>query len=295
MSQASRPELKISAVLPAFNEESAVAEMVGGVSRMLADLAGEFEIIVVDDGSLDKTREAARAAGATVIRHCANKGYGRALMTGIEAAKHEWILTMDADDSYPVSEAAKLAEFIPDFDLVIGARGGFYFWGSPFHALLRWLYLRLASFVVGENLPDANSGLRLVRRSLTMGIGPVRCYGYSYSTTMTLSFLQEGRFVKFVPIRFQARKGKSKVKPVRDILRTLQLMTEVMIAYNPLKLFVALAIFPGTAFLAFLAAYFYTARAAWILCALVCLGMAALSFATGCFLDALRLWNSGPE
>jgi len=149
----------------------------------------------------------------------------------------------------------------------------------------------MASFVVGEAIPDANSGLRLFRRDLAMGIGPVRCFGYSYSTTMTLSFLHEGRFVKFTPIRFEARKGKSKVKPMRDILRTLQLMIEIMIAYNPLKLFVALAAFPALAGLAAAIAFFATWHAGWALCALIGFGAAGLGFAAGCLLDSFRLWN----
>ncbi|HVA65307.1 MAG TPA: glycosyltransferase family 2 protein [Elusimicrobiota bacterium] len=286
-----RRDIKVSAVLPALNEAAAVAGVVASVRDVLSALVEEFEVIVVDDGSSDGTGEAARQAGAIVLRHAANKGYGRALMSGIAAAKHDWILTIDADESYPVSEAAGLVKFAPDFDLIIGSRTGIHFWGSPFHALLRWLYLRMASFVVGEDIPDANSGLRLFRRQLAMGIGPVRCYGYSYSTTMTLSFLHEGRFVKFIPIKFQARKGKSKVKPIRDILRTLQLMLEIMIAYNPIKLFIALAALPALTGLAATIAFLATWRAGWALCALLGLGVAGLSFASGCLLDSLRLWN----
>ncbi|MDE2314435.1 MAG: glycosyltransferase family 2 protein [Elusimicrobia bacterium] len=286
-----RRDIKISAVLPALNEAASVAGVVASIRDVLSGLVDEFEIIVVDDGSDDGTGRAAAEAGATVLRHAANKGYGRALMSGIEAAKHDWILTIDADESYPVSEAANLIGFAPDFDLIIGSRTGIHFWGSPFHALLRWLYLRMAGFVVGEPIPDANSGLRLFRRRLALGIGPVRCFGYSYSTTMTLSFMHERRSVQFVPISFQARRGKSKVKPVRDILRTLQLMIEIMIAYNPLKLFVALALLPALAGLAASAAFFSTLRPDWALCALLGWSAAGVCFISGCLLDSLRLWN----
>jgi len=81
-----RRDIKISAVLPALNEAAAVAGVVASVREVLSGLVEEFEVIVVDDGSSDGTGEAARQAGATVLRHAANKGYGRALVSGIAAA-----------------------------------------------------------------------------------------------------------------------------------------------------------------------------------------------------------------
>lgn len=282
-------DLSVTAVLPAYNESGAIAEVVSGVRDALKGCAKTVEVLVVDDGSTDGTGEAARAAGAKVIRHPVNRGYGQALRTGIAAAKGDWILMTDADGSYPTSEIAKLFAHAPDFDLVIGARTGVHFWGSPWAALLRWIYLWVAGFIVGENVPDANSGLRLVRRSMLLSMGPVECLGFSYSTTMTLSFLQAGRFVKYVPIAFTARVGRSKVRKWRDMLRTLHLMTEVLIVYNPLKLFIVLT--GGFALLA--AGAFFLAVAggggAWlvfsafmILCGLMC-------FLFGCLLDALRM------
>ncbi|MDE1977292.1 MAG: glycosyltransferase family 2 protein, partial [Elusimicrobia bacterium] len=89
-----RRDIKISAVLPALNEAASVAGVVASIRDVLSGLVDEFEIIVVDDGSDDGTGRAAAEAGATVLRHAANKGYGRALMSGIEAAKHDWILTI---------------------------------------------------------------------------------------------------------------------------------------------------------------------------------------------------------
>jgi polyisoprenyl-phosphate glycosyltransferase len=224
------------------------------------------------------------------VRHPANGGYGRALLTGIEAARHDWVLMIDADGSYPPSEILRLLDYAPDFDLVIGAREGAHFWGTPTKAFLRWVYLRLASFVVGARVPDANSGLRLVRKSLVDKQGLVRCLGYSFTTTMTLSFLMQGRFVKFLPIRFEARAGgHSKVKPVRDILRTLQLMTEVVIIYNPLKPFAILAALLALPALGALAAWAATGAIAWALTASVIAFASLFAFAAGCVLDSLRM------
>ena len=152
-------DLSVSAVIPAYNEKGAIADVVAGVRDALKRCAKTVEVIVVDDGSGDGTGEAAKAAGATVIRHPVNRGYGQALRTGIHAAKHDWVLMTDADGSYPVDETDKLFEHAPDFDLVIGARSGIHFWGSAWAALLRWIYLAVAGFIVGESIPDAKDKL----------------------------------------------------------------------------------------------------------------------------------------
>ncbi len=283
------PGLSISVVIPAYNEQEAVGPVVEGVGLALGGRVGEFEIIVVDDGSTDGTAEAARKSGATVLSHPVNRGYGQALTTGIQAAQHEWMLMIDADSSYPTTEIPKLLEFAPAFDLVIGARTGAHFWGSSAQAFRRKVYIKMTAFIVGEAIPDANSGLRLVRRSLALATGPVNCLGYSFTTTMTLSFLKAGRFVKYVPIAFQVRTGKSKIRPTRDILRALQIMTQVLIAYNPLKLFVTLASLPGIIGLLLWLGYLGNGSGFWLLCSTLC-GLAALQcFMTGCLLDSIRM------
>ncbi len=270
-----KPE--ISAVIPAYNEAGAVAPTIVGLKDALAAEGLKFEIIVVDDGSSDGTAQAAEAAGARVIRHPVNRGYGRSLLSGIQAASHEWILIIDADGSYPPAEAGKLLKHIPAFDMVVGARQGKLFWGSYVKAFMRWTYLRLARFVAGEHIPDANSGLRVFRKSAVADM-PVMCFGYSFTTTMTLSFLSAGKFVRFEPIEFTDRVGHSKVKPVRDVLRTLQIMTQVMIYYNPLKLFTALAALGLLSCIA--------SRGAGLI-------TAAVLFCCGCALDAIRYKGPG--
>ena len=286
-------ELSVSAVIPAYNESRAIAAVVASVREALGRVARDAEVVVVDDGSTDGTGEAAKSAGARVLRHPVNRGYGQALRTGIEAARHDWILMIDADGSYPPSQIDRLFEFGPDFDLVIGTRTGVHFWGSPMQALLRWIYLQIAGFIVGEKAPDANSGLRLVRRSLAAQAGPVECLGFSHSTTMTLSFLKAGRFVKFIPIEFHARVGQSKVRKARDILRTLQIMTQILIAYNPLKLFATLfAMFFAAA--AVLAGIFvFRGSWAWLVAGGLCALAAVECFLAGCLLDAIRMRARG--
>ncbi|MBI4057172.1 MAG: glycosyltransferase family 2 protein [Elusimicrobia bacterium] len=282
--------LTISVVIPAYNEEEGIGEVILNTQRALQKEGlpkEDTEILVVDDGSRDRTANLAEEAGATVVRHPTNMGYGKSLLTGFGQARHEWILMIDGDGSYPPEEIGKLLLKARDFDMVIGARQGTHFWGTPFQAFLRWIYLKIAKFVVGERIPDANSGLRLIRRAALEGAFPVQCLGYSFSTTMTLSFLKLGRFVSFVPIEYHARRGVSKVRRLRDIPRTLQLMTQVILYFNPLKLVVTIAFLPlglavvfgiftwmhGTAYLGMALASFY---------------FSMLVFLLGCVLESLR-------
>lgn len=282
-------ELAVSVLIPAFNECVSVGPLVEQIRKLVSPKVKALEIIVIDDGSSDETGEAALAAGARVVSHPINRGYGKTLRTGIEAATHEWIVMIDADSSYPPSEIVSLLQFAPRFDLVIGTRTGVHFWGSPLQAFLRWTYLKMASFTVGEPVPDANSGLRLVRKALVLERGLIECLGYSFTTTMTLSFLNAGRFVKFTPISFQAREGKSKVKPVRDILRTLQLMMEVFIVYNPLKLFVTLSFLPAAAAAALIGGYLFCGDGFWLIAGLLCAMTGLGCFLIGCLLDSIRM------
>lgn len=280
-----RPD--ITAVIPAYNEEAAIIPTVEGVRGALRESGYGFEIIVVDDGSSDSTAGAAEGAGAKVIRHPANRGYGRSLLSGIEAAANDCILIIDADGSYPPSEIAKLLPYAQTFDMVVGARQGRLFWGSYIKAAMRWTYLRIARFVAGEPIPDANSGLRLFRKGAVRDM-PVICYGYSFTTTMTLSFLSAGLFVKFVPIEFAERVGHSKVKPVRDILRTLQIMTQVMVHYNPLKFAAAMTLIPGVPALAAAAVFMFSGSDRALFSTILLCALALAVFMGGCVLQSLK-------
>ncbi|MCM2266525.1 MAG: glycosyltransferase family 2 protein [Elusimicrobiales bacterium] len=276
----SKPEITV--VIPAYNEEGAIVPTIKGVGAAITAAGLKHEIITVDDGSTDGTAAAAEAAGCRVIRHPVNRGYGRSLLSGIHAASHDWILIIDADGSYPPEEIGKLLPHIPAFDMVVGAREGSLFWGNPVKALMRFIYLNIARFVAGEAIPDANSGLRIFRKEAVTSSMPVVCYGYSFTTTMTLSFLNAGRFVRFEPIRFTERVGQSKVKPVRDILRTLQIMTQVIIYYNPLKLFATLSFLVLGAF----ALSMFLPPLAWLVSAFYA---ALLIFVAGLILESIRL------
>src|SRR6516225_6240565 len=118
------PPMNVSIVLPAFNEEQGVAQVIGELRNVLSQHGIEAEILVIDDGSSDRTAQAAAAAGARVFRHRSNRGYGAALKSGIAAASNEAIVMTDADGTYPCQYIPEMLERLKAADMVVGARIG---------------------------------------------------------------------------------------------------------------------------------------------------------------------------
>jgi len=232
----------VTVVIPALNEEASVADVVTKALSILAGCGVEHEVIVVDDGSSDATAERAHRAGARVVSHPYNRGYGNSLRSGVQAARFEDVVICDADQSYPLERIPDLLRESSRYDMVVGARQGANFRGSFFKRLGRGLQLGLVRFTVGTAVPDANSGFRLFKRSLAMRYFEFVCSGFSFTTSITIAMLCEQRCVKFIPIEYHQRAGSSHVRYLRDTARSLQIIVQCMLRYNPLKAFLALSL-----------------------------------------------------
>lgn len=242
-----------SVVIPALNEEAGIAGVIGALKA----LSPAPEIVVVDDGSDDRTGEIAKQAGAKVVRHPAPGGYGRSIKDGVRAASNDLIVITDADGTYPTDRIpAFVAEMDKGFDMVVGARHGRHYRGTFLKMPARIIFKWLVEFTTGRRIPDINSGLRAFRKSTVLMYEGDLCNTFSFTTTLTLIYLLTGKFVKYLPVDYGARVGRSKVRIVRDSLRTLQYITEVIAVYNPLKLFTLLAGFLGLLMLASLVEFF---------------------------------------
>jgi glycosyltransferase involved in cell wall biosynthesis len=226
----------ISVVVPCYNEEPGLAAFLDRLAEVMRRTGLAHEILVIDDGSSDGTSGAAASAGARVIRHPDNLGYGASLLTGIEAARHDWVAMIDGDGQFAPEEMLKLLVHLPRADMVVGRRSGVSLWRGPAWSVLRWSQLRLASFVAGRGVPDPNSGLRLVRRQALRESLRVICNGFSFSTTLTLSFLVDEREVVFVPVECALGRVSSKMRIGRDILVSLRMMLLVLLRFKPFKL-----------------------------------------------------------
>ncbi len=259
---------EVSVVIPAYNEAEAIATVVAQIHTVLKAM-GEYEIIVVDDGSSDGTGNCARSAGVRVIVNPVNMGYGYSLKRGIREARYECVVITDADGTYPIDQIPSLINaFDKGFDMVVGARQGSFYWSSLSKGLARVCFKWMSEYVVGKKIADINSGFRAIRRSLILPILPDLSNTFSFSTSSTLIFLLKKYFVGYIPIAYHQRTGKSKVKYLRDTLIATQIMVEIIVRYNPIKLFLLLALIPAALFLIFCSLIFFTSTLGWILPAL---------------------------
>jgi len=229
----------ISIVIPAYNEESVIVETINRCNVILKKIGDEkSEVIVVDDSSKDKTCELAKEAGAKVVSHPHNIGYGRSLKDGIKSAKNDVIVITDADGTYPIESIPELFnEYLKGFQLVVGARQGKNYDESFKKKMLRKFLKALVEFTAGRKIMDINSGLRVFSKSEIMPYFSTLCEGFSFTTSQTLAYMMTGKFVKYIPIEYHKRVGKTKVKLFRDTFRTLQFVIEAILFYNPIKIF----------------------------------------------------------
>ena len=243
----------VSVVIPAFNEEGAIEAGVRGVLTVMESSGIEFELIVVDDGSSDRTRELAEAAGARVLSLPENGGYGAALKAGIARSKHEIIVITDADGTYPAESIPVLLAELGEYDMVVGARVGESVAMPIARRPAKWFLRVLAGYLAGREIPDLNSGLRVMRKSLIKRFEHLLPSGFSFTTTITLAALCSGSLVRYSPIDYHPRIGKSKIRPTHAF-EFLLLILRTIVYFNPLKVFLPVG---GVFFLGGLAKFVY--------------------------------------
>lgn len=227
----------VAVVVPAFNEGDHVAQQVRSLREVLDRTDWEYEILVVDDGSSDDTAEAALAAGARVLRHGRNQGYGAALKRGIAATSYDWVLITDADGTYPADAVPSLLEAADHSEMVVGSRTGRQVSIPLSRRPAKWFLRKLAGYLAGERLPDLNSGMRLMRRSLIERYRHLLPDGFSFTTTITLAATCNDHPVEFVAIDYHPRLGESKIRAWHALDFTV-LIVRTIVFFNPLKVFV---------------------------------------------------------
>ena len=231
----------VSVIVPAYNEAGGIGPVLEALQTALQRYAGPSEILVVDDGSTDGTAAIAEAAGVRVVGWEVNRGYGAAINFGVRHAAHDLIAITDADGTYPPEALPELIEAVEGYDMVVGARTA----PDAAHPLLRrpakWLLTRLAHYLVQMEIPDLNSGMRVMRRSLIERYRNLLPNGFSFTTTITLASLANHHPVRFLPISYHPRVGSSKIRPLQDTVNFLQLIIRTSMYFNPLRVFLPLS------------------------------------------------------
>lgn len=233
-------QTSISVIIPTYNEENAIVAEVESLERVLNAHGITHEIVVVDDGSSDKTVELALQTGARVMRHGTNRGYGASLKSGINAAKYDTIAIIDADGTYPAEEIPNMISKLQSADMVVGARIGKKVQIPWVRRPAKWILKQLANYIVGQKIPDLNSGLRVFRRDCVSQYFPVLSNRFSFTTTVTLALLSDDYRIAYHTIDYSQRIGKSKITPWH-FMDFMILILRISMLFQPLKVFFPLS------------------------------------------------------
>ena len=220
MDAANRPGLSL--IIPAFNEVAVIARAVAEAEMALALHFDRFEIIVVDDGSADDTaaevlRVLPGAPHTRVLRHDANRGYGAALRTGFEAARHDLIAFTDADCQFDLTDLSRLAPLAAESPVVVGYRADR---KDPWRRrFLSWGYNVMARTLLGTRVRDVDCALKVFRRAALAGLLP-EARGFFVNTEMMTRARQLGLDVTEVPVTHRPRAGGASKVSLREVPRT---------------------------------------------------------------------------
>ncbi|MEO8509997.1 MAG: glycosyltransferase family 2 protein [Chloroflexota bacterium] len=217
----------VSIVMPCLNEEGTVGICVEKAMRWLERSGTPGEVVVIDNGSTDRSVDIATSAGARVI-HERRRGYGQAYLRGFEEAQGEYIIMGDSDDTYDFSDLSGLLEPLDrGADMVLGNR----FSGGIASGAMPWTHRHIGSpiinFVIrlffGTRIGDSQSGLRAFRREAAQRMG-LRSSGMELASEMIVSASRAGMTIAEVPAPYALRRGESKLNTVRDGWRHLRFL-----------------------------------------------------------------------
>jgi glycosyltransferase involved in cell wall biosynthesis len=244
-------DVDVTVVLPVFNEAGHVLTEIDRITAALDASPYTYEIIVVDDGSTDgSTEQLVGVEAIRLIRLPENRGSGTARRIGSRAARGRAVVWTDADLTYPNDRIPELVKELAGHDQVVGARTSEQGTAKLARVPTKWFIRKLASFLVERPIPDLNSGLRVFRADVGRQFLHMLPAGFSCVTTMTMTFLANGYSVKYVPIEYSTRAGRSKFHWWLDTKRYVIQVVRMVMTYNPLRVFLptamSLALVGGT-------------------------------------------------
>lgn len=235
--------LDVTVVLPCYNEQAHVLAEIDRITAALDASGLRYEVLAIDDASTDGTLQLLREATGRcphlrVLAFHRNGGSGTARRIGTQQARGNIVVWTDADMTYPnerIPEFVRLLLGQPQIDQVVGARTS----EQGSHKFLRvpakWLIRKIAERLAGTRIPDLNSGLRAFRRDVSLPYLRLLPPGFSCVTTITMAFLHNQHEVRYVPIDYARRSGKSKFHFVRDAYRYILQVLRMVMYFNPLK------------------------------------------------------------
>jgi glycosyltransferase involved in cell wall biosynthesis len=236
-------KVDVSVVLPVYNEAGHLEDEVERIRASLEASPYSYEIVVVDDGSTDGSAERlACLEHVRLISFGHNRGSGAARRAGTRAAAGEVIVWTDVDMTYPNDDIPRLVEALRGADQVVGARRKEAGSARVLRITMKWLIRKLAGYLSRTSIPDLNSGFRAFRASVGRQFIHRIPNGFSCVTTITMCFLMNGYVVKYVPIDYAPRAGRSKFHWWKDTRRYIVQVVRLVMFYDPLRVFVPIAL-----------------------------------------------------
>ena len=232
----------LSIVIPALNEEDGIAAIIERIEAVRAHLAEvgvvRLEIIVVDDGSHDRTPEIASSyPSVRLIRHATNRGYGAAIKTGFNNASGTLLAFTDADGTYPPERFPELCRvaLAERADVVVGSRrSGEHSEMPRVRRIGNFIWSNLVSIIGNHRVADPASGMRVVRATALRQLYPLPD-GLNFTPVMSTRCVHEDLKVVEVAIPYKERLGRSKLSIVKDGSRFLKTILWTSLEYNPVR------------------------------------------------------------
>jgi len=236
---------ELNVIIPCYNEESSIFNTIMTVDKILSSEGISFRIIVVNDGSTDNSAAEIEKAGDKVhlISVKPNMGYGHAIKKGLQAVQSGWIAIIDADLTYRPEDLITLWQNRENSDMIVGSRTGKNVQVPLLRRPMKYFLTKFASWLVDCTIPDLNSGIRIFKKEDALRFFRLYPNGFSFTTTITMSYLSSGLNVLFLPIDYQKREGKSKIRPIHDSYQFLLLLIKLSVYYNPLRVFLPISLF----------------------------------------------------
>ena len=240
----------VSIVLPCYNEQDHVVAEVERICEAMDASGYAYELVAYDDASTDGTfarlhEVAPRFPHLRVVHFDRNGGAGTVRRVGTQRARGEIVVWTDADRTYPTERIPELVQMLdkdPSLDQVVGARTS----EEGSHKILRvpakWFIRKLAERLTNTKIPDLNSGLRAFRREVALPYLRLLPPGFSCVTTITIAFLSNQHDLRYIPIDYAKRSGKSKFRFVSDAYRYILQVLRMVMYFNPLKVLMPVAL-----------------------------------------------------
>jgi glycosyltransferase involved in cell wall biosynthesis len=218
--------LKVSIIIPTMNEEESIGEVMDSINTAMKEGDLEYEVLVVDTNSKDRTREIASEKGATIIDE-PRRGYGRAYKTGFEKAQGDVLATLDADCTYPAEDIPKLVRMLEEenLDFITTDRLSPMESGvmSTKHRFGNWVLKFTTNFLFNMRIKDSQSGMWVFRQSILEKIN-LTSDGMPLSEEIKIEAWRNGLSAKEVPIKYSIRKGEVKLQSWNDGFKNLKFL-----------------------------------------------------------------------